>query len=66
MTTITIDNQKLSEKYSQEELRVLVIDFLQSKLENESIDLFEVQVSDLDQNTQNAYNTMNTKKFIDF
>ena len=64
MTTITLNNPELEQKYSSYELKMLIIDFLQNSLKEDSINMYEVSVQDLPEDVLESYKNINNIKFI--
>jgi len=64
MTTITINNSKIEKKYSKEELRTLILDFLESKLKEDSIELFEISVDDLSEEQKQKYENRKNVNYV--
>lgn len=64
MTTITINNPKIEEKYSKEELKNLILNFLESKLEDEAIELFQISVDDLSPEWKKAYDNRHNLNYV--
>ncbi len=52
MTTIIIDNPKLEKMYSEYEIKMKFIKFLEVKIKDDSINLYEISESNLSKYTQ--------------
>jgi len=52
MTTIIIDNPKLEKKYTEYELKMKFIKFLEEEIKDDSVDLYEISDFNLSKYTQ--------------
>jgi len=66
MTTITIDNPTLENKYSAYEIKMKFISFLERDMKDENIDLYEISESNLSQNTQKRLKNINNLNFVEY
>jgi len=64
MTTITIDNPSIEEKYTKSELKLLVLNFLESRLKEDTIEMFEISIEDLTEEQLQKYNNRNNHNYI--
>ena len=62
MTTFTISNPEIEEKYTADEIKSKFLFFIQSELKEESIDLYEVSV--LPDNVLETYNDFKNISFV--
>ena len=66
MTTIVIDNPKLQKKYSEYEMKMKFIKFLEEEMKDDSINLYEISESNLSQNTQKRLKNIDDLNFIEY
>lgn len=66
MTTITINDPKIEKMFSQSELQILVMEFLQEKLEEEDFNLHEISIDDLTSEQLKAYNNRNNLNYVEY
>ena len=65
MTTIIIDNPIIEEKYNKDEIAHLFVYFLENKLKEDSVDLYQVSISDLPEDVSKSYSKINNMTFIE-
>lgn len=65
MTTITINNPIIEKKYSKDEIAHLFVYFLENKLKEDSVNLYQVSVSDLPEEVLESYKNMDNMNFIE-
>jgi len=65
MTTITIDNPKIEEAYSSQEIKMEFMQFLEQELWEEKVELFEVSVDDLSECSQERLKNIDSLNFVD-
>jgi len=63
MTTITINNPVIEEKYTKEEIARLFVYFMETNLK-ENINLYEVSVSDIPKEVLESYKNIDNMNFI--
>lgn len=66
MTTIIIDNSKIEENYSEYEIKMKFIEFLESEMWKNSIDLYEIYELNLSKKTQNRLSNIEKLNFIEY
>lgn len=66
MTTITIDNPKIEQKYSTYEIKLKFFNFLEKELKEEQVDLYQITVNDLPKRAKARLDTIDTLNFIDY
>lgn len=66
MTTIIIDNSKIEENYSEYEIKMKFIEFLESEMWKKSIDLYEICELNLSRKSQNRLNNIEKLNFIEY
>lgn len=64
MTTITINNPQIEQKYTSFEIKQKFLFFIQKELKEEKIDLYEVSVSDLPEKVLETYDNFENINFI--
>ena len=64
MTTITLDNPEIEKKYTPYEIKLKFLNFLETELKEDKVELYEISVEDLPENVLNSYNNINNIKFI--
>ena len=65
MTTIVIDNPKLEKKYSEYEIKMKFIKFLEEDMKNEWVDLYEISESNLSLKSQERLKNIDKLNFIE-
>jgi hypothetical protein len=65
MTTITINNPRIEKKYNKDEIAHLFVYFLENKLKEDSVDLYQVSVSDLPEDVLDSYDNIDNMNFIE-
>jgi GTP cyclohydrolase FolE2 len=66
MTTIIIDNPKIEKKYSEYEIKMKFIKFLEKDMKNEKIDLYEISESNLSSSTQERLKNIDSLNFTEY
>ena len=66
MTTIVIDNPKLEKEYSEYEIKMKFIKFLEEDMKDDSINLYEISKSFLSKNTQNRLKNIDNLNFTEY
>ena len=66
MTTIIIDNPKLDKKYTEYELKMKFIKFLEEEMKEDSVNLYEISEFNLSKYTQNRLKNIDNLKFIEY
>lgn len=66
MTTLVIDNPKIEKKYSEYEIKMKFIKFLEEDMKNEWIDLYEISESNLSTKTQNRLKNIDSLNFVEY
>jgi len=66
MTTITIDNPTLENKYSAYEIKMKFISFLERDMKDENIDLYEISEYNLSRNTQKRLKNIDNLNFVEY
>lgn len=66
MTTLTISNPEIENKYTSYEIKLKFIDFLKREMKEESVDLYEISVSDLSDDSKKRLENIDNLKFIDY
>ncbi len=66
MTTITIDDKKLSTKYSAWELEMKISQFLEDEFWAEKLDVFSIDSSSLSKNSQERLQKIDSLEFSDY
>jgi len=64
MTTFTIDNPIIEKNYTVSEIKKKFLYFIETELKEESIDLYEVSVSNLPENVLESYENFDDINFI--
>ena len=62
--TITINDCNFEKNYSQYEIQLKVVNFLQKEFSDNKIELFQVSVDDLEENVLEAYKNIENMNFI--
>ena len=65
MTTITIDNPKIENKYSSSEIQMKFLQFLREEIGEENVELYEISVVDAPSEVQDAYKNIDDQDFIE-
>ena len=65
MTTIVIDNPKLEKKYSEYEIKMKFIKFLEEDMKNEWVDLYEISESNLSLKSKERLKNIDKLNFIE-
>ena len=66
MTTLTIDNPKIEQKYSAYEIQLKFLYFLEQELKEDQIDLYQISVSELPKKTITRFEAIDRLNFIDY
>lgn len=66
MTTIIIDNPQVEKKYSDYEIKMKFIKFLEEDMKDDSINLYEILESNLSKNTQDRLKNIDDLNFIEY
>jgi hypothetical protein len=66
MTTIIIDNPKLEKKYTEYELKMKFIKFLEEEIKDDSVNLYEISDFNLSKYTQDRLKKIDNLKFIEY
>jgi len=66
MTTIVINSPKLKSKYSEYEIKMKFISFLEKDVKDEWIDLYEISESNLSEDTQERLKNINSLNFVEY
>jgi hypothetical protein len=66
MTTIIIDNPKLEKMYSEYEIKMKFIKFLEVEIKDDSINLYEISESNLSKYTQERLKKIDNLNFIEY
>ena len=64
MTTITLNNPIIEEKYTSSEIRQKFLYFIQKELKEEKVNLYEISVSDLPEKVLKTYDNFEDINFI--
>jgi len=64
--TFTIDNNKINQNYSQYEIQLKIVNFLQKEMKEESVELFEVFVEDMPKIAQERFNNIEKLNFVNY
>jgi hypothetical protein len=64
MTTFTIDNPVLEEKYTAYEIKRKFLYFIQTELKEESINLYEISLSDIPNKVLKTHDDFENINFI--
>jgi len=65
MTTITINNPKIENKYSSSEIQMKFLQFLRDEIGEEKIEIYEISVVDAPSEVQDAYKNIDNQDFIE-
>lgn len=66
MTTLTIDNPKIAQKYSAYEIQLKFLHFLEKELKEDQVELYQISVDNLPIKARKRFDTINTLNFIDY
>jgi hypothetical protein len=66
MTTIIIDNPQLEKKYSEYEMKMKFIEFLEKDIKENSVNLYEISENNLSETSQNKLKNINNLNFIEY
>ncbi len=66
MSTITIDNPNISNQYTDKELQMKFLRFLEMELQEESVSLYEIEVQNMSSKSQERYKNRNTLQYVDY
>ncbi len=66
MTTINIENSKLISKYSEYELKMKFLEFLEKENLDEKIDLYQISINDLSDESRKKLENLESTEFIDY
>ncbi|MDP2091136.1 MAG: hypothetical protein Q8K30_06090 [Candidatus Gracilibacteria bacterium] len=66
MTTIVIDNPKIEKKYSDYEIKMKFIKFLEQDMKDDEIDLYEISESNLSENSKKRLKNIDSLNFIEY
>ena len=66
MTTITIDNPEIEEKYSEYEIKRKFLYFIQTEMKEEKVELYEIWVNNLSETSKSRLKNINNLNFIDY
>jgi len=65
MLTLTINNPLIESSYTQEELKMKFINFLNSHLKEDKIEMYEVSVENLPKKVSETYNNFDQINFVE-
>lgn len=63
---LKIDNYHINQNYTQYEIQLKFIDFLQKELKSDDIELFEISVNDMPESTQKRFNNIEKMNFVNY
>lgn len=66
MTTITIDNPNISEKYTDYEIKLKFLNFLENELKENSVELYEISVDSLSGNSKKRLENIDNLNFVNY
>lgn len=66
MTTIVIDNPKIEKKYSDYEIKMKFIKFLEQDIKDDIINLSEISESNLSEKSKNILKKIDSLNFIEY
>ena len=66
MSTITIDNPKITKHYSEQELRMKFLQFLEQELWEKHINLYEIEVDTLSSSSQKRFSIKDQLNYLDY
>ena len=66
MTTITIDNPEIEEKYSEYEIKRKFLYFIQTEMKEEKVELYEIWINNLSETSKSRLKNINNLNFIDY
>lgn len=64
--TLTIDNHQINQNYSQYEIQLKIVNFLQKEMKEESVELFEISVEDMPKSAKDRFNNLEKLNFVDY
>lgn len=66
MTTITLDNPVIESKYSSYEIKMKFLSFLRTEIKEDKIELYQISVDDLPNNTRDRLNNIDSLNFVNY
>lgn len=66
MSTIVLDNPNITNKYTEKELQMKFLNFLESELKEDSVSLYEIEVQDLSLESQKRFKNRDSLQYIDY
>ena len=66
MTTITLDNPSIENKYSDYEIKMKFLSFLENDLKEDNVNLYEIAVDNLSVKSQEKLKNIDSLNFIDY
>ncbi len=66
MTTITINNPEISKKYTDYEISLKLLNFLEIELKESSIELFEISINDLSEKSKKRLKNIENLNFVNY
>lgn len=66
MTTVTIDNPEIEQKYSAYEIQLKFLYFLEKELKEDWVELYQISVDNLPERTKTRLDNIDTLNFIDY
>ena len=66
MTNITIDNPVLERRYSDYEIKMKFINFLEKDMKTKDLDLYEISESNLSDNSKKRLKDIDNLNFIEY
>ncbi|MDD5197718.1 MAG: hypothetical protein PHN60_02560 [Candidatus Gracilibacteria bacterium] len=66
MTTVTIDNPQIEQKYSAYEIQLKFLYFLEKELKENQVELYQISINDIPKETRAKLDTVNTLNFVDY
>jgi hypothetical protein len=66
MTTIVVDSPKIEKKYSNYEIKMKFIEFLEQDMAKDKFDLYEITEQNLSQESQEKLAKIDTLNFVDY
>lgn len=66
MSTITIDNPKIQKNYTNSELRMKFLEFLESELSENTVNLYEISVEDLSESSAKRFENRDQLSYSDY
>jgi len=58
MTTITLENPSIESKYSEYEIKMKFLSFLENDLKEDNVNLYEISIDDLSKKSQDKLNNI--------